>query len=317
MSQKYILILKVLVVIAVIAGGLVWYSATHIAWWIPSVTPAERITPNLDPNKPDQLPLGNGHYSFEGPAKGDLYFCESVRFFRTGSDINGPWIDEKNGVYTMKGKPVVRGSVNWPEASVSFSIVDDVLKMVSNNLPNHPTGIFPIAKDDPAYQYDPNPNPISSQNFRQKFPANPKIADKPNCLSLEPIAYLLNGVAVFSGMDTKGRDAAAYEIQDSCGAHSGLNGTYHYHILYDNKCVGTDAESTKNKSPELLGYALDGFGLYGSFENGKELTTADLDECHGHTSEVMWQGKLQNIYHYNVTKDFPYTIGCYKGELLK
>lgn len=204
MTHKKIISVLVAIITVVAAGvGLMVYTQNHPAWWVPAVEPASRITPHLDPNNPDELPLGNGHYSFDTPAKGDLYFCDSVRFFRTGSDVNGPWIDEKNGVYTMKGKPVVRGSVSWPDASVSFSETGNIVQMISNNLPDHPTGIFPIAEDDPAYQYDPNPNPINAQNFRQRFPANPEIAPKPNCLSLEPIAYLLNGVAVFSGMDTR------------------------------------------------------------------------------------------------------------------
>jgi hypothetical protein len=60
-----------------------------------------------------------------------------------------------------------------------------------------------------------------------------------------------------------------------------------------------------------LGYALDGYGIYGPWYNGKVLTTADLDVCHGITSSVMWHGALTSIYHYVSTYDFPYTVGCY------
>ncbi len=49
-------------------------------------------------------------------------------------------------------------------------------------------------------------------------------------------------------------------------------------------------------------------------EAGKTLTNADLDECHGHTHAVMWDGTMQTIYHYHFTAEFPYTVSCYKGS---
>ena len=46
---------------------------------------------------------------------------------------------------------------------------------------------------------------------------------------------------------------------------------------------------------------------------GKELTDADLDACHGRVSTVMWDGKAQAMYHYVVTREYPYTVGCFVG----
>ena len=63
-----------------------------------------------------------------------------------------------------------------------------------------------------------------------------------------------------------------------------------------------------------MGYMLDGFGIYGpEGENGEILTSADLDECHGHTHPVLWDGEMIDLYHYHWTYDFPYNIGCFKG----
>ena len=45
----------------------------------------------------------------------------------------------------------------------------------------------------------------------------------------------------------------------------------------------------------------------------RELTDADLDACHGRVSPVMWNGKRVAIYHYVLTREYPYTIGCFKG----
>ncbi|WP_230986724.1 hypothetical protein [Cohnella fermenti] len=43
------------------------------------------------------------------------------------------------------------------------------------------------------------------------------------------------------------------------------------------------------------------------------LTTDDLDEFHGHTHLVEWDGKMVNMYHYHATYEYPYTIGAFKG----
>jgi hypothetical protein len=43
------------------------------------------------------------------------------------------------------------------------------------------------------------------------------------------------------------------------------------------------------------------------------LTTSDLDECHGITSEITLDGKKVTQYHYVMTEDFPYSIGCYRA----
>jgi hypothetical protein len=45
------------------------------------------------------------------------------------------------------------------------------------------------------------------------------------------------------------------------------------------------------------------------------LHDSDLDACHGHTHAVMWDGKLQVIYHYHLTPEYPYTLGCFHGSV--
>ena len=43
------------------------------------------------------------------------------------------------------------------------------------------------------------------------------------------------------------------------------------------------------------------------------VTNAELDECHGHTHPVEWNGTIQNIYHYHVNNQFPFAVGCFRG----
>ena len=84
---------------------------------------------------------------------------------------------------------------------------------------------------------------------------------------------------------------------DDCDGHPAPGGQYHYHQTPD--CVYS------GQNNQLLGIAKDGFPIYGiKDENGNELTSADLDQCHGR----MYNGQ----YQYHMTRDFPYILGCFK-----
>ena len=72
--------------------------------------------------------------------------------------------------------------------------------------------------------------------------------------------------------------------------------------------------ATTTTGSTLVGYALDGHGIFVEHDSqGRLPTNADLDECHGRTSTVLWNGAPRNMYHYDVTLEFPYTIGCFRG----
>jgi len=65
----------------------------------------------------------------------------------------------------------------------------------------------------------------------------------------------------------------------------------------------------------LVGWALDGFGIYVEYDaKGRLLSNSSLDVCHGRTSSVLWHGKTTRIYHYDMTFEFPYTVGCFRGN---
>ncbi|MFN8462757.1 MAG: YHYH protein [Anaerolineales bacterium] len=114
-------------------------------------------------------------------------------------------------------------------------------------------------------------------------------------------------MVIFNAFDAAGRDAGAHEVQDSCDGHPQQSGFYHYHNLSD--CF----QDTATGHSALMGYAFDGFGIFGYYgEDGSELTNADLDECHGHTHVIEWDGQVE-MYHYHATHEFPYTVGCFKG----
>ena len=63
---------------------------------------------------------------------------------------------------------------------------------------------------------------------------------------------------------------------------------YHHHAVP--WCL---ADPGKGQS-RLLGYAFDGFGI---------------------TSTVTWRGKKVRMYHDVATWEFPYTVGCFRGNV--
>ncbi len=255
------------------------------------------------------LPLGDGKISTE-PKRGNVYSCQTDFDNAPGGALaDGPWIDSKAGTWDAKEKINVPGS-NELDSSFEASAHGSVRTLTGNDIPSDPVGDFPVPSDSKAYSYDPNPNSISAQNFAIDVPKDPKRAKAPSCLSPGAIGVMLNGAYLFDALDGPGRDAVAHEIQDKCEGHPERTGAYHYHSL--SPCIEGVHEHTHG--PELVGYAIDGFGIYGHYGNdGQVLTDKDLDACHGLTSRVPWNGKIVRTYHYVATFEYPYTLGCFRG----
>ncbi|MCX6020420.1 MAG: YHYH protein, partial [Chloroflexi bacterium] len=132
------------------------------------------------------------------------------------------------------------------------------------------------------------------------------------CVPMGAVGVMLSGSQFFNALDGMGRDAVAHELQDHCAGHPERSGAYHYHNL--TPCLQDDGAGHS----QLMGYAYDGFGIYGTYgEGGQPLTNADLDECHGHTHEITWDGQTMTLYHYHATMEYPYTIACYRGTAVR
>ena len=248
------------------------------------------------------IPLGDGKLS-STPQSGYVWSCMGHANVTSVSSL--PWLNG-DGTWDMTKKATVEGSASWT-SQFTISVQGDQRVFSTNDLPNHPTGSFPINRADDAYAYDRNPNSISEQSIALRLPATPQLAAQSSCVGGE-VGIMLSGVILFNAIDADGHDAPALEVQDDCGGHPQMSGLYHYHNL--SPCL-SDA-STGHSA--LLGYAFDGFGIFGLYgEDGKELTNADLDECHGHTHVIEWDGQQVEMYHYHMTNQFPYSVGCYRG----
>jgi hypothetical protein len=204
-------------------------------------TETATATPTTDAAQPfdlSRIPIGDGKVSTSAQA-GYVWSC-TQRFGGGGAFQDGPWINS-DGTWNSNAKVAVDGSVTR-SSQLSIALEGDQRIITSNDLPDHPTGTFPVASSDEAYQYDRNPNTIQSQQLRYVLPAVPEVAAQPSCVSMGAIGILLSGSVFFNGLDARGDDAVAHEVQDACDGHPEMQGAYHYHSL--TPCLA-DLESTE------------------------------------------------------------------------
>ncbi len=174
----------------------------------------------------------------------------------------------------------------------------------SQGYPNHPTAIFPNSS---------NPNSIAVQNFTFRLPLEPKLAGKVTRLPMGPTGMASNGVVFFNPFEMEGMNAVEGYTEvwlDSCCGHPQQSGVYHYHKYPS--CVKSPFSDDGERHSPILGFAFDGFPIYGPFEAaGLKAKDAKgelaLDVCNGHSDAARG-------YHYHVTPGrFPYIFGGYAG----
>ena len=153
-------------------------------------------------------------------------------------------------------------------------------------------------------QQVPIPQRYTGANAWQ-FPLTPIVAENP--LSAKDhffrgaIAIAANGVPIFNPIKNDGRtDTFLAGELDEYGGHSGQADDYHYHIapLHLQDKIGKG---------RALGYALDGYPLYG-LTDADGSTPKDLDKFNGHS-----HGSIG--YHYHATKGYPYINGGFHGQV--
>jgi hypothetical protein len=251
------------------------------------------------------LPLGDQQYS-SSPQVGKIDLCNASQLQPANDSTALPWVHATT--WDLTQKVFVSGRVAWPTATFTSTVQGSTRVLSGNDLPvGQTTGTFPVAQSDPASAYRPDPSSITADNYTLRLPANPKRASQPTCVGGD-VGVTTDGVALLDGFDANGRDAGAQEVQDTCQGHPN-NAGYHRHAMP--LCLLSD--SGTGHSP-LLGYALDGYGIYGPRgDHGKVLSTADLDACHGITDTITWNGKKVRMYHYVLTWQFPYSVGCFRG----
>ncbi|MEN9684884.1 MAG: hypothetical protein RLZZ28_670 [Bacteroidota bacterium] len=193
-------------------------------------------------------------------------------------------------------------------STVTVSTDGTTITIKSDGVPDHKSCYF--TGTDARYQayngtntaFSKNPNSIGTKSFTFKIPATPALNAAHEATPLGPIGVAINGVPIYNqyaGPNTP----LTNEINsfDQYNGHPDQSSTYHYHVepLYI---------TLNNSKSALVGFLLDGFPVYGPLENGKTVTSADLDTYHGHTSVTA--DYPNGIYHYHTTADAPYINGA-------
>jgi hypothetical protein len=256
------------------------------------------------------------------------------------------WVDQSNNTIVIATIPYVSGAVyaadidpagyNFTQTETTGTNTLGVPNVPyryfkGNGLPSFAMGKFPVQPGTAAYSYYnalpggsvtyPTADliPVKAYNLESYIPKvpveNPK--DNNNNVIPGPISSLITGVALtgtvwhieLANSATSWYNPTSALPVDQCWGHP-YNNQYHLHG-YSWKCFPNQGNS--GPSP-LFGYALDGYGIYGPRgEDGQMITNAQLDQCHGHTASVMWDGKMTNLYHYHLNREYPYSVGCFHG----
>ena len=219
----------------------------------------------------------------------------------------------RKGFLDRNGQLVERDQL--VEDNLVIHVTDQQLLVQSKNLPNHPVAVFP----DRWRTLDGNPNYIREQQNTWQIPLQPKQAAQPlamqggtnnnGALPMGPIGFAVNGVVFFNPFDHLLNEDAIWRLDRCCG-HPSPNSMYHYHKYP--VCVKSPWSDDGESHSPVIGFAFDGFPVYGPYETRGELAkdsrTNPLNDFNVHFDE-------QRGWHYHVTPgQFPHIIGGYWGE---
>jgi arylsulfatase A len=174
---------------------------------------------------------------------------------------------------------------------------EDFIHVRGNGLPEHRMMVGIRAWN----QQVPLPQAFTGSNgFR--IPRRPKLLESPAPTTLEgPIALAVNGIPIFDPTTQGGKhDAFEHGELDEFGGHAGRADDYHYHVapLHLAETVGPD---------QPIAFGLDGVPIYGEREADGSAPGA-LDGAHGHRH-------ADGSYHYHGTREKPYFMGGFAGEV--
>ena len=192
-------------------------------------------------------------------------------------------------------------------SATTFTVGDDYITITSTGEPDHKSMYYPSAHalyedyDEPTnVDFKKNPNEIGEQDLVFTIPRYPVSASTKSSTDMGAFGIAINGVVFFNQEAAPGDD-----ILDELNTFDQYEGhpagtLYHYHIepIYLTSEKGNEA---------FLGILLDGFPIYGTHENGVEVTNDDLDDYHGHTTATA--EFPDGIYHYHITTEFPWING--------
>lgn len=204
----------------------------------------------------------------------------------------------------VEPRPSLATASEWRNPrSVSVVYTSSSVIVRSTGVPDGAYGPFPNIY---------NPHTVRAQNYVFAFPRQPTVQPTATALVLDaPIGVMLNGVPFFAsrsnvyGSNVMSSSSRALLLLDKCNGLVDAGGDYRYYASPD--CLLRElGADVRNKLSPLIGYAFDGFPLYGPYNEDGALP-ADLDECNG---RIGYDG----TYRYHVTSTAPYLLGCFRGR---
>ncbi|HEX8053469.1 MAG TPA: hypothetical protein VF517_10790, partial [Thermoleophilaceae bacterium] len=253
------------------------------------------------------FPLGDGRVVTSGPAPGRALACAPPAASPSPAG-RLPWIAGRR--WTPSRRPVVDGALVWPLASFELGGAGRVTDFAGNGLPVlGRTGVFPPPAGDDAQPFATGAAALAEHDVRGSFSERPRVRGAACIDPSLPVAIASDGVPIVAPFDGRGRDLVAREVTDRCGGRTDAAGLYRYRGAAP--CLGRRASGRAHSG--LVGWARDGFAVYGPRgAHGRPLRSRDLDACHGHRHRV--GSSKASTYHYHLTPDFPYSIGCFRGR---
>ena len=170
-------------------------------------------------------------------------------------------------------------------------------------------------------------DPTKAQTYKFTIPATPKYSSKLTSTSLGSIGVMVSGAVLYNPFEGDGKTVAmannftindakgiTASFVDKCAGHPTPDvGAYHYHGLPG--CITAKVDKA-SKPSHIIGFALDGFPIYGDRDaKGKQIVASSLDACNGIKSSTPEFPK--GIYHYVLlgTADARSSIACFHGTV--
>jgi hypothetical protein len=211
----------------------------------------------------------------------------------------------------LAGNTVTADRLIADNVTVRFDADSMILR--THGLPNHPTGRFPEEGFGPSF----NPNSIQEQDETFYIPLVPKVNPQHfalaggrsnGALNMGPIGVAVNGVVFFNPFDAGQMDASS--LMDRCCGHPNPFGQYHYHKYPI--CLNSPWSDEGNAHSPLIGWAFDGFPIYGPYEAANVMAKDETGPSALNAFNIHYDP--DRGWHYHVTPGkFPYLIGGYWG----
>jgi hypothetical protein len=202
--------------------------------------------------------------------------------------------------------------------------------MQPNGIPNHPRAAYYAVPQRNVVVPDATSavvvkDPTKAQTYKFTIPTTPQYSKTTTKTSLGSIGVIISGAVLYNPFEGDNKTVAmannftitnsngiTASFVDKCAGHPTPNaGAYHYHGL--SNCVTSKVDKT-GKPSHVMGFALDGFPIYGDRDiKGMLITAKHLDACNGINSPTPEFPK--GIYHYVLlaTADVHSSIVCFHG----